>query len=80
VTYYGYLLALRSGLIQLPAYLESVNRDLRILPSSSSAYVRGRVIALWLDQQIRKDSLGNSSLDHASYCPLIHEMSSNRFG
>jgi predicted metalloprotease with PDZ domain len=67
VTYYGYLLALRAGLIQLPAYLENVNHDLRILPVSSSAYVRGRVIALWLDQQIRKDSGGGRSLDTVMY-------------
>ena len=33
VSYYGYLLALRAGFIQLPAYLESVNRDLRLLPA-----------------------------------------------
>src|ERR1700722_2339662 len=52
VTYYGYLLALRTRLIQLPAYLESINRDLRDFSSSTSSYVRGRVIALWLDQQI----------------------------
>jgi predicted metalloprotease with PDZ domain len=58
VTYYGYLLALRAGLIQLPAYLENVNRDLRILPGSRSAYVRGRVIALWLAAR------GNSESQH----------------
>lgn len=63
VSYYGYLLALRAGFIQLPAYLESVNRDLRMFPGSHSSYVRGRIIALWLDSQIRNDSGGSSSLD-----------------
>jgi len=63
VSYYGYLLALRAGFIQLPAYLESLNRDLRLFPGSHSAYVRGRIIALWLDSQIRNDSGGNKSLD-----------------
>jgi len=67
VTYYGYLLALRAGLLQLPAYLENVNRDLRIFPGSRSAYVRGRIIALWLDWQIRKNSGGKRSLDTVMY-------------
>lgn len=67
VTYYGYLLALRAGLIQLPVYLESVNRDLRMFPGSHSAYVRGRIIALWLDAQIRKDTGVNKSLDTVMY-------------
>src|SRR5947209_11973516 len=67
VTYYGYLLALRTGLIQLPAYLESVNRDVRIFPASRSAYVRGRVIALWMDHQILTDSAGKSSLVSVMY-------------
>jgi predicted metalloprotease with PDZ domain len=67
VSYYGYLLALRAQLISLPAYLESVDRDLRTFPVSESGYVRGRVIALWLDQQIRKESGGRYSLDNVMY-------------
>jgi predicted metalloprotease with PDZ domain len=67
VTYYGYLLALQARLIQLPAYLEGINRDLRDFPGSTSGYVRGRVIAFWLDQKIRKDSGGKSSLDNVMY-------------
>ncbi len=69
VSYYGYLLALRASFIQLPAYLESVNRDLRLFPGSRSAYVRGRIIALWLDWQIRNDSGGKRSLD-----TVMHDM------
>jgi len=67
VTYYGYLLALRAQLIQLPTYLESVNRDLRSFAGSTSGYVRGRVIALWLDQRIRRESGGRNSLDTVMY-------------
>jgi len=66
-TYYGYLLALRAHLIQLPAYVESINRDLRDLPGSTNPYVRGRVIALWLDRQIRRDSADRNSLDNVMY-------------
>jgi predicted metalloprotease with PDZ domain len=65
--YYGYLLAYRAGLIQLPAYVENINGDLQHSSDSSSAHVRGRLIALWLDQQIRKDSRGKSSLDNVMY-------------
>jgi predicted metalloprotease with PDZ domain len=67
VSYYGYLLALRAGFIRLPAYLESVNREVRIFPGSRSAYVRGRIMALWLDAAIRKDSSGKRSLDTVMY-------------
>jgi predicted metalloprotease with PDZ domain len=65
--YYGYLLAYRAGLIQLPAYMENINGDLRHSSDSTSAHVRGRLIAFWLDQQIRKDSGGKSSLDNVMY-------------
>lgn len=64
VTYYGYLLAYRAGLIQLPAYIENVNRDLRNPSGSSDGYVQGRLIALWLDRQIRKNTRGRASLDN----------------
>lgn len=73
VSYYGYLLALRAGLLQMPTYLDSLNRDLRIFPASTSSYVRGRVIALWLDQRIRKDSRNDASLDS-----FMHDMVSQR--
>jgi predicted metalloprotease with PDZ domain len=66
-TYYGYLLAYRAGLIDLPEYVENVNRDLRDSAGSGNAYVRGRLIALWLDREIRKDSGGKRSLDQVMY-------------
>jgi predicted metalloprotease with PDZ domain len=65
--YYGYLLAYRAGLIQLPGYVENINGDLLHSSDSSNAHVRGRLIALWLDQQIRKDSGGKGSLDNVMY-------------
>src|ERR1039457_4168766 len=65
--YYGYLLACRGGRMQLPTYIESINRDLRNSPNSTNPYVRGRLIALWLDQRIRKDSGGKSSLDNVMF-------------
>lgn len=65
--YYGYLLACRGGLMQLPTYIESINRDLRNSPNSLNTYVRGRLIALWLDRKIRKDSGGKSSLDNVMF-------------
>lgn len=67
VAYYGYLLAFRASLMELPRYVESINRDLWLFPTSTSAYVRGRVIAFWLDQQIRKSSGGKRSLDNVMY-------------
>jgi predicted metalloprotease with PDZ domain len=44
-----------------------VNRDLRDYPNSKSVYVRGRVIALWLDWQIRKNSNNKNSLDKVMF-------------
>ena len=69
VRYYTNVLAFRAHLIQLPAYLETINRDLRSFPGSTSGAVRGPVIALWLDQQIRKDSGSKSTLDN-----VMHDM------
>jgi predicted metalloprotease with PDZ domain len=75
VSYYSYLLAARVGLIDLPAYLDSVNRVLRIFPTSTDAYVRGRVVAFWLDQRIRKESSGKSSLQNVMR-DMVREASS----
>jgi predicted metalloprotease with PDZ domain len=69
VRYYGYLLALRAGLITFPVYLDGVNRELQESRASTSAYNRGRLIALWLDRQIRKDSKGKALLDN-----VMHDM------
>jgi predicted metalloprotease with PDZ domain len=65
--YYEYLLLYRAGLMPLTDYLENANSDLRDYPTSSSAYVRGRVIATWLDWQIRKNSNNKNSLDNLMF-------------
>lgn len=65
--YYAYLLVYRAHLMSLATYVDDVNRDLRDFPSSSSPYVRGRVIALWLDGQIREESHGSRSLDDVMF-------------
>jgi len=65
--YYEYLLLYRADMMALPDYLENVNTDLRDYPASSSAYVHGRVIATWLDWQIRKNSNNKNSLDNVMF-------------
>jgi predicted metalloprotease with PDZ domain len=62
-SYYGYLLVYRSAALAPQNYIDSLNRDLRKFPASSDPYVRGRVIALWLDGAIRRESRGEHSLD-----------------
>jgi predicted metalloprotease with PDZ domain len=61
--YYAQLLTYRAGELSASNYLGSVNKDLRSFPASTSEYVRGRIIALWLDGTIRRESNGQHSLD-----------------
>jgi predicted metalloprotease with PDZ domain len=61
--YYAQLLTYRAGELSASNYLRSVNKDLRSFPVSTSEYVRGRIIALWLDGTIRRESNGQHSLD-----------------
>ena len=65
--YYAQLLVYRAGWTTLGSYLDSVNGDLRKFQDSNSNYVRGRIIALWLDGQIRKESNNKKSLDNVMY-------------
>jgi predicted metalloprotease with PDZ domain len=65
--YYGYLLSYRGGLIPLPAYIERINGFLRDYPKSTDLDVRGPVIALWLDGEIRRESQGKRSLDNVMF-------------
>jgi predicted metalloprotease with PDZ domain len=65
--YYGYLLSYRSGLMTLPAYLERINGYLRDYAKSTDPDVRGPVIALWLDGEIRRESQGEHSLDNVMF-------------
>jgi predicted metalloprotease with PDZ domain len=61
--YYGYLLVHRAGLMPLLNYVDGINHDLRNYHGSHGPYIRGRIIALWLDSRIRKDSEHKNSLD-----------------
>jgi predicted metalloprotease with PDZ domain len=65
--YYGQLLIYRAGLMSAANYVNSLNNDLRKFPASNSEYVRGRVIALWLDATIRSESSGKHSLDNVMF-------------
>lgn len=65
--YYGYLLSYRGGLMTLPAYIERINGFLRDYPKSTDPDVRGPVIALWLDGEIRRESQGKGSLDNVMF-------------
>jgi predicted metalloprotease with PDZ domain len=65
--YYAYRLLLQAGVLKPTAYIDSLNQALRRFPSSSDPYVRGRVIGLWLDAAIRRDSLGQRSLDDVMF-------------
>ena len=69
--YYGYLLVHRAGLMPLSDYMNGINRDLRNYPTSTNAYLHGRIIALWLDGRIRKDSNQKNSLDNVMF-DLVH--------
>jgi predicted metalloprotease with PDZ domain len=65
--YYGSLLVYRAGAMPLKTYVDSLNQDLRKFPTSTDPYVRGRVIALWLDAAIRHESHGQHSLDDVMF-------------
>jgi len=65
--YYADLLVYRTGLLPLATYVNNTNDDLRAYADSSSPYVLGRVMALWLDGQIREESQGRFSLDDVMF-------------
>ena len=65
--YYAQLLTYRAGELSASNYVNSLNNDLRKFPTSSSEYVSGRVIALWLDATIRRESGGQQSLDNVMF-------------
>jgi predicted metalloprotease with PDZ domain len=65
--YYAQLLTYRAGELSLLNYVNSLNRDLRSFPTSTSEYVRGRIISLWLDGTIRRESDGQHSLDNVMF-------------
>jgi predicted metalloprotease with PDZ domain len=51
----------------LPAYIERINGYLRDYSNSAEPYIRGPVIALWLDGEIRRKSHGKRSLDNIMF-------------
>lgn len=65
--YYAQLLTYRAGFLSAADYLNSLNKDLRLFPTSTSEYVRGRVISLWLDGTIRRESHGQHSLNNVMF-------------
>jgi predicted metalloprotease with PDZ domain len=65
--YYGYLLTYRAGALPIAKYIDFLNRDLRSFPDSMNEYVRGAVIALWLDGTIRSESNGQHTLDDVMF-------------
>ena len=65
--YYAQLLTFRAGELSQAEYVASLNKDLRSFPGSTSEYVRGRVISLWLDGTIRQESGGRHSLDDVMF-------------
>ena len=65
--YYGQLLTYRAGLLSATDYVDSLNVALRRFSTTDDEYVRGRVIALWIDGTIRRESGGRKSLDNVMF-------------
>jgi predicted metalloprotease with PDZ domain len=65
--YYGHLLTYQAGESTAQSYVDWLNEDLRKFSTSDSEYVRGSVIALWLDGTIRRESNGQYSLDNVMF-------------
>jgi predicted metalloprotease with PDZ domain len=65
--YYAQLLTYRAGELTSSEYINSINAVLRRFPVSNDEYVRGRIISLWLDGTIRRESDGQHSLDDVMF-------------
>lgn len=65
--YYAALLSFRAGLIQADDFAARVNKALADYPYSSSPYVRGMAIAIWLDSTIRSSTNHSHSLDDVMF-------------
>lgn len=70
--YYAQKLTFEGGDQSASSFVASLNRDLLAFPASTSEYVRGRIIALWLDAAIRQQSSGRHSLDDVMH-RLVHD-------
>jgi len=65
--YYAYRLLLQAGVLSVASYIDSLNQALRRFTPSSDPYVRGRIVALWLDAKIRLESHDQHSLDDVMF-------------
>jgi predicted metalloprotease with PDZ domain len=65
--YYAQLLTYKAGELTASEYINSMNIALRRFPISNDEYVRGRIISLWLDGTIRRESRGQHSLDDVMF-------------
>jgi predicted metalloprotease with PDZ domain len=65
--YYAQLLTYQAGELTAQEYIQSMNIALRRFPASNDEYVRGRIISLWLDGTIRRESGGRHSLDDVMF-------------
>ena len=65
--YYAQLLTYQAGELTASEYVNSMNIALRRFPASNDEYVRGRIISLWLDGTIRRESRGQHSLDDVMF-------------
>jgi predicted metalloprotease with PDZ domain len=65
--YYAHRLLLQAGVLSASSYIDSLNQALRRFTPSSDSYVRGRIVALWLDAKIRQESHGQHSLDDVMF-------------
>ena len=65
--YYAQRITLAGGERSAEQVVASTNKDLLAFPSSTDEYVRGRIIALWLDAAIREQAKGKHSLDDVMF-------------
>ena len=70
--YYANVIAYRSGLLQTADFVQNINRAITdYYFGKASPYIRGMVIAFWLDNEIRADSDGKRSLDNIMF-DMVH--------
>jgi predicted metalloprotease with PDZ domain len=65
--YHGQFLTYLAGFLSAANYVDPLHVALLRFPTTDDEYVRGRVIALWIDGTIRKESDGRKSLDNVMF-------------
>jgi hypothetical protein len=65
--YYGPLVVYNAGVLSPSDYVDSLNQDLRRFSTSNDPLLRGRLVALWLDGAIRRESAGRRSLNNVMF-------------